>query len=66
MNIIVKTPAAYLYASSEQRAALETEAFLLANIHHGPVRERVYDPFEYVANASEREIIAERLAEMGL
>lgn len=55
MNIIVKTP-----------AALETEAFLLANIHHGPVHERVYEPFEYAANANEREVIAERLAEMGL
>ena len=50
MNIIVKTP-----------ATLETEAFLLANIHRGPVRERVYEPYE-----SEREVIAERLAEMGL
>lgn len=66
MNIIVKTSAAYLYASSEQRAALETEAFLLANIHHGPVRERVYKPFEYEPYEAEREIIAERLAEMGL
>lgn len=66
MNIIVKTPAAYLYALSEQRAALETEAFLLANIHHGPVRERVYEPFEYEPYEAEREIIAERLAEMGL
>lgn len=55
MNIIVKTP-----------AALETEAFLLANIHRGPVRERVYEPFEYEPYESEREIIAERLAEMGL
>ena len=55
MNIIVKTP-----------AALETEAFLLANIHRGPVRERVYKPFEYEPYESEREIIAERLAEMGL
>lgn len=55
MNIIVKTP-----------AALETEAFLLANIHHGPVCERVYEPFEYEPYEAEREIIAERLAEMGL
>ena len=55
MNIIVKTP-----------AALETEAFLLANIHRGPVRERVYEPFEYKPYEAEREIIAERLAEMGI
>lgn len=55
MNIIVKTA-----------AALETEAFLLANIHHGPARERVYEPFEYEPYESEREIIAGRLAEMGL
>lgn len=55
MNIIVKTP-----------AALETEAFLLANIHHGRVRERVYEPFEYEPYEAERKIIAERLAEMGL
>lgn len=55
MNIIVKAP-----------AALETEAFLLANIHHGPARERVYEPFDYVPYESEREIIAERLAEKGL
>ena len=55
MNIIVKTP-----------SALETEAFLLANIHRGTVRERVYEPFEYEPYEAEREIIAERLAEMGL
>lgn len=55
MNIAVKTP-----------AALETEAFLLANIHRGPVRERVYEPFEYEPYESEREIITERLAGMGL
>lgn len=60
MDIIVKTT-----------AALETEAFLLANIHRGPVRERdtrerVYEPFEYEPYEAEREIIAERLAEMGL
>lgn len=55
MNIIVKTP-----------AALETESFLLANIHHGPVRERAYEPFDYEPYEAEREIIAERLAEMGL
>lgn len=30
------------------------------------VRERVYEPFEYVPYESEREIVAERLAEMGL
>lgn len=30
------------------------------------VRERVYEPFEYVPYEAEREIIAERLAEMGL
>ena len=30
------------------------------------VRERVYEPFEYEPYESEREIIAERLAEMGL
>ena len=55
MDIIVKAP-----------AALETEAFLLANIHHRPVREREYEAFEYVPYESEREIIAERLAEMGI
>lgn len=66
MNIIVKTPAAYLYACESSEPALETEAFLLANIHHGPVRERVYEPFEYEPYEAEREIIAERLAEMGL
>lgn len=55
MNIIVKTP-----------AMLETEAFLLANIHHGAVRERVYEPFDYEPYEAEREVIAERLAEMGL
>lgn len=66
MNIIVKTPAAYLYACESSEPALETEAFLLANIHHGPVRKVEYKAFEYVANANEREIIAERLAEMGL
>lgn len=30
------------------------------------VRERVYEPFDYVPYEAEREIIAERLAEMGL
>ena len=55
MNIIVKTP-----------AALETEAFLLANIHHGPVRERAYEPFEYEPYEAERVVIAERFAEMGI
>ena len=30
------------------------------------VRERVYEPFEYEPYEAEREIIAERLAEMGL
>ncbi len=30
------------------------------------VRERVYEPFEYVPYEAEREIIAERLAEMSL
>lgn len=30
------------------------------------VRERVYKPFEYEPYEAEREIIAERLAEMGL
>lgn len=30
------------------------------------VRERVYKPFEYAPYEAEREIIAERLAEMGL
>lgn len=55
VNIIVKTP-----------AALETEAFLLANIHRGPVRERAYEPFEYGPYEAEREIVAGRLAEMGL
>nr|DAX29076.1 MAG TPA: hypothetical protein [Caudoviricetes sp.] len=30
------------------------------------VRERVYEPFEYEQYEAEREIIAERLAEMGL
>lgn len=30
------------------------------------VRERVYEPFEYVPYEAEREVIAERLAEMGL
>lgn len=55
MNIIVKTP-----------AAIETEQYLLANIHKGEVRERVYEPFEYVPYEAEREIVAERLAEMGL
>ena len=30
------------------------------------VRERAYEPFEYEPYEAEREIIAERLAEMGL
>ena len=30
------------------------------------VRERVYEPFEYEPYETEREVIAERLAEMGL
>lgn len=30
------------------------------------VRERVYEPFEYEPYEAEREIIAKRLAEMGL
>lgn len=30
------------------------------------VRERVYEPFEYEPYEAEREVIAERLAEMGL
>ena len=30
------------------------------------VRERVYEPFDYEPYEAEREIIAERLAEMGL
>lgn len=30
------------------------------------VRERVYEPFDYEPYETEREIIAERLAEMGL
>lgn len=55
MNIIVKTP-----------AAIETEQYLLANIHHGEAREVEYEPFEYVPYEAEREIIAERLAEMGI
>ena len=55
MNIIVKTP-----------AAIETEQYLLANIHHGEVRKVEYKTFDYEPYESEREIIAERLAEMGL
>jgi len=56
MNIIVKTP-----------AAIETEQYILANIHHGPVRVRDFSwPVDYEPYGAEREIIAERLAEMGL
>lgn len=49
----------------EESPKEKTRRALLAKVVK-PVCERMYEPFDYVAYESEREIIAERLAEMGL
>lgn len=49
--------------SSKEKAR---RALLVKVVRPYVVRERVYEPFDYEPYEAEREIIAERLVEMGL